>query len=158
MGSRDRRTLSPTKILAVASAGGHWIQLMRLQPIFIHYDCVFVSTRQDLQRDVSPRRFIQVPDMNRNDLLGLVPLVFRLARIVQEEKPSIVLTTGAAPGLLAVAFGRCVGATTIWIDSLANTERLSLSGRLAKRCSTHWLTQWSHLASSGGPKYLGRVF
>ena len=40
------------------------------------------------------------------------------------------------------------------MTNIANTERLSLSGRLARPVADAWLTQWAHLARPGGPDYI----
>jgi len=46
---------------------------------------------------------------------------------------------------------------TIWVDSIANADELSMSGQKAGGCADLWLTQWHHLAAEGGPSYLGSV-
>ena len=70
----------------------------------------------------------------------------------------MVVTTGAAPGLMALVMGKLLaGSRTVWIDSIANTRRLSLSGRLAWPVADAWLTQWEHLARPGGPEHWGAV-
>jgi UDP-N-acetylglucosamine:LPS N-acetylglucosamine transferase len=76
---------------------------------------------------------------------------------VARQRPDWVVTTGAAPGYFALVAGKLLGARTIWIDSVANVEELSLAGRKARRWATHWLTQWPQLASPSGPTYLGSV-
>ena len=72
-------------------------------------------------------------------------------------RPDAVITTGAAPGYFALRLGRLFGARTIWIDSMANAEELSLSGQKARRHADLWLTQWEHLAKPDGPQFLGSV-
>ena len=73
------------------------------------------------------------------------------------HRPDVVLSTGAAPGFFAILFGKLLGARTIWVDSIANAEQLSLSGKKAGRFADLWLTQWPHLAQPGGPLYKGSV-
>ncbi|MFQ5805354.1 MAG: hypothetical protein ACE5I3_02760 [Phycisphaerae bacterium] len=65
--------------------------------------------------------------------------------------------TGAAPGYVGLRLGKLLGAQTIWIDSIANVERLSLSGERIARHADLWLTRWPHLARSDRPSYLGGV-
>jgi hypothetical protein len=73
-------------------------------------------------------------------------------------RPHVVVTTGAAPGLVAIGVGKLFGAKTVWIDSLANSEVLSLSGRIAEKYADLWLTQWPHLDDSlPRLKYMGSV-
>jgi hypothetical protein len=42
--------------------------------------------------------------------------------------------------------GKMSGAKVVWIDSITNTERLSLSGRLVRPFADLLLTQWQELA------------
>jgi len=145
------------KILAVASSGGHWVQLLRLRPAFENERVTFVSTRPACQTQVQRHRFRLVHDANRWSKLGLVTLAVRVLWIVLRERPHVVLSTGAAPGYFALLFGKLLGARTIWIDSIANVEQLSLSGEQVGKFADLWLTQWPHLAREEGPHFVGAV-
>jgi UDP-N-acetylglucosamine:LPS N-acetylglucosamine transferase len=73
-------------------------------------------------------------------------------------RPHFVVSTGAAPGLAALQIGKLIGARTVWIDSLANSEELSLAGVMAKRFADLWLTQWPHLTTKYPQlRYFGAV-
>jgi UDP-N-acetylglucosamine:LPS N-acetylglucosamine transferase len=147
------------KVLAVSSGGGHWVQLNRLAPALAGHRTAVVTVdalyRSDLSIDAE--RFYVVNDATRWNKLKLVLLALRLLRIQLVWRPDVVLSTGAAPGYLALRFGKLFGARTIWIDSIANVERLSLSGQRVGRYADLWLTQWPHLAAEGGPDYAGSV-
>ncbi|WP_299235919.1 hypothetical protein [uncultured Halomonas sp.] len=80
----------------------------------------------------------------------------RAVRIVRRSQPDLVISTGAAPGLLVLFAGFLLGKKTLWVDSIANCRRLSLSGRAAKLFATRVLTQWPDLAT-GRVCYLGRL-
>lgn len=147
----------PKRILAVASAGGHWIQLLRLSPAFSDGDVTYVTTQRGRESDVGPARCFIVRDANRWDKIGLVRQLLGLAWVVLRVRPDVVVTTGAAPGYFAIRLGRLLGARTAWIDSIANAEELSLSGRMAGRYVDLWLTQWPELADDAGPHYEGAV-
>lgn len=150
-------TATRKKVLAVASGGGHWMQMLRLLPAFDNHEIVFVTVFESYRRQVPDQKFYVVPDANRWTKVGLLALAARVGRIVRRERPDVVVSTGAAPGYFAVLFGHFFGARTIWVDSMANVERLSLSGRLAGRHADLWLTQWPHLARSRGPHYAGAI-
>jgi UDP-N-acetylglucosamine:LPS N-acetylglucosamine transferase len=147
----------PKRILAVASGGGHWIQLLRLRPAFAGCDVTYVTTRASNQTDVPGERFRQIPDSNLSTKFKLLRTCVAMLWILVRERPDVVVTTGAAPGYFAVRFGRWFGARTAWIDSVANAEELSLAGRKAGSCVDLWLTQWAHLARNNGPRYYGSV-
>lgn len=156
-GQRARAGRAVRRVLAVASGGGHWVQLQRLRPALEHHDVAFVTTNRGYEREVAPSRLHVVNDASRTTKLGLVLLALRMAVILLRERPDVVISTGAAPGYFALRLGRLLGARTIWIDSIANVDEMSMAGRLARPYADLWLTQWPHLASPEGPQFAGAV-
>lgn len=144
-------------VLAIASGGGHWIQLHRLSEAFAGHRVVWVASDPSLEEDVPGHEFHTVQDASREEPLLVFKLLFQVARLVLRVRPDVVISTGAAPGMLGVLFGKLAGAQTIWVDSVANAEQLSLSGRLVRPFADLWMTQWEHLAGEGGPRYEGSV-
>jgi UDP-N-acetylglucosamine:LPS N-acetylglucosamine transferase len=145
------------KVLAVASSGGHWVQLRRVVPAFADSEVIYVTVVDSYRSQVPENKFYSVNDATRWNKLALVLLALRLLWIIFKEKPGVVISTGAAPGYFAILLGSTFGAKTIWIDSMANIEDLSLSGARVGRYADLWLTQWQHLAKSDGPHYAGGV-
>ena len=72
-------------------------------------------------------------------------------------KPQKIVSTGAAPGVFFVLLGKLFGASCLWVDSLANSERLSLSARIVRIFGVRVWTQWESLAKSTGAEYKGAV-
>ncbi|WP_018626107.1 hypothetical protein [Niabella aurantiaca] len=136
------------RILAVASAGGHWVQLLRLVPAFEGHTVSFLSTKENFEEMVAPHRFYFVRNATRWNKLGVLRTFFLVVGIVRKARPDVIVTTGAAPGLLAIIAGRLCGAQTLWIDSIANAECLSLSGKIASVFAHRALTQWRDLANT----------
>ena len=146
------------KLLAVSSGGGHWVELRRLGPAFDGLETVYVSTDPGPDPDLGPVRYHRVANVTRKNRWALFRVVWQIARIVRAERPDVVLTTGAAPGLVALALAKLTcGSRTVWIDSIAAAEKMSMSGRLARPVADAWLTQWPHLARPGGPEHWGAV-
>ena len=147
-----------TRILAVASGGGHWIQLLRLRRAFdgcdVHYATVDAADRA---AEVDPAPCHALPDANRDGKLAMLRLGLATVRLALRVRPDVIVTTGAAPGLLSLMAGKLVGARTLFIDSMANGDELSMSGRLAVGRADAVFTQWEHLARVDGPHYHGAV-
>lgn len=152
-----RVTRDGPRILAVSSGGGHWVQLLRLMPAFEDCDIAFVTVNKAYRAQMPEHRFYSVNDATRWNKLGLARVGMRLAWIILKEWPDVIVSTGAAPGFLAIRFGKLLGVRTIWLDSIANVERLSLSGEKVGKYADLWLTQWPHLASAEGPRFEGAV-
>lgn len=148
----------PPLILAVASGGGHFIQLLRLRPAFAGAKLHYVTTIRGYEGDVAPDRIHVVRDANRHDKLGLMVMSLQILWLVVRYRPAVIISTGAAPGYAAIRLGRLLGARTCWVDSIANAEEMSMSGRkLQGRCDM-WLTQWQHLSDPAvGPGWSGSV-
>lgn len=133
------------------------MQLLRLRPAFAGSRVTWVTVNRAYASDVAGQRFRTVSDATRWNRFGLLLLALRLAWIVLAERPHVVVSTGAAPGYFALRLGKLLGSRTIWVDSIANVERLSLSGQRVRPYADLWLTQWPHLAGPGGPSYAGAV-
>jgi UDP-N-acetylglucosamine:LPS N-acetylglucosamine transferase len=144
-----------TKILAIASAGGHLTQLMlALHKVEAGMDVTYVTTKTTFL--VEGRAALLIPDFSRENPWVAVKALLALTKILKEQKPQVAISSGAAPGLLALFVAHLNGVGTIWLDSCANYERLSLSGRIAIRFADLVLTQWAHLETNR-VKHLGTV-
>ncbi|MCC9166159.1 glycosyltransferase [Pontibacter harenae] len=135
------------KILAIASAGGHWIQLLRLKPAFKYHELIFVSTKGSFAETVEGHKFYHVPDANRKNKLDILRSAIKVTNLIRLIKPDVIITTGAAPGLMGLLAGKLLGTKTIWVDSIANVEELSMSGRIASKIADKVYTQWEHLSN-----------
>lgn len=144
------------RILAVASGGGHWVQLRRLRPAFAGHRVAYLTTEAGYRAEVAPARLHTVADGNRDNKVALLRSLLKVVWVLARERPDVVISTGAAPGYLAVRLGKLLGARTIWIDSIANVDELSLSGRMAAGKVDLCLTQWPHLAD-GDVRHQGAV-
>jgi Oligosaccharide biosynthesis protein Alg14 like len=146
------------KVLAVASGGGHWLEMCRLYPVFAGLDVAFVSVHPNYEAQVPGHRFYTIRDVSRLNRWGFPVLIGQILRILFVERPEVVLTTGSAPALFVLALAKLLlRARTMWIDSIANCETLSTSGKLARFVADVWLTQWPELRRNGGPSYWGAV-
>ena len=130
---------------------------MLLRPAFDAFIADYVTTNAELGIREGLTRTHILPDCNRHRPLQTLLSLGRAWRVIRAVKPDFVVTTGALPGLLCVVIGRLLGAKCIWIDSIANSERASMSGWCARWFCAMSLTQWQHLARPGGPRYEGAL-
>lgn len=145
------------RVLLAASHGGHWVQLRRIAVGLTDIEPEYLTTTSAIAAEVGDAPVWTVPDANLDRKFALLRLAWRVFWIVLRRRPEVVISTGAAPGFFAIAFGKLFGARTVWVDSLANAERLSVSGAKVRRFADLWLTQWPELERPDGPRYLGRV-
>lgn len=156
----------PPRIVAVASAGGHWVQLMRLRAAWAGCDVTYVTTDPGqaavlrklalLEGQPEPKLRVIV-EGNLWQKHRLVYMLFQMLVLMVWLRPSAIISTGAAPGYFALRIGKMLGARTVWIDSIANAGEMSRSGRKIEKYADLWLTQWPHLVGPNGPYFIGSV-
>lgn len=146
------------KILLVASAGGHLVQLYRLFPAYKDLEMRVITTKSLTNSDMFVDVDVSVvKDSNFDNKFALIITFFQVLTKYITFRPDVVLTTGAAPGLFAILIGRLFFKKVIWIDSIANGETMSFAGKIAKKVTVNCYSQWKNVAESEGVQYIGKV-
>lgn len=145
------------RLLAVASGGGHWVQLLRLRGAFRDFEPSYVSMFDNYAEAVPGSNFHTIPDASRFDKLSFLKVWAKAIWIMAKERPNAVVTTGSAPMLSFIILGRLIGARTLWVDSIANAERMSSSGRFARKIAHCTISQWPEVAEKEGVQYWGSI-
>jgi len=146
------------RVLMISSCGGHWIQMNRLVPAFAGESLYFASTEKTYSQFNPGFPFYYVPEASRtSSVFQLLLQALTVLYVLIKVRPHIIVTTGAAAGFFALFIGHKFGIKTIWVDSVANVDEVSLSGLRAAKYADLFITQWPHLAGENGPQYYGAV-
>jgi beta-1,4-N-acetylglucosaminyltransferase len=134
------------KVCLVASAGGHLNQLLQLAGSWKKYDTFYVVTSKLVKEKLQKLgRVYIVKECNRNNPLMLLKLLLYSFWIILRERPNVIISTGAAAGCIECFLGKIMGAKIIWIDSITNVEKLSLSGAMVRHIADLFFVQWPEL-------------
>lgn len=99
-----------------------------------------------------------VGECNRKHPLRAVRVLLRCIRIMSRERPQVIISTGAAPGCICCLLAKLLGTKVVWVDSITNVERISLSGRMVRPLADLFLVQWPELAEKyRGVEYVGAI-
>jgi UDP-N-acetylglucosamine:LPS N-acetylglucosamine transferase len=147
----------PKKVLFISSSGGHWKQMRRLEPAFSGFEKHYAATDPSYYQFVVDQPFYAVPDGSLWHKTRLIWQAVYVLGLLIYLRPQVVISTGASVGFFALFFAKKMHLKTIWVDSLANVEQMSLSGQKVKPYADLWLTQWEHLATADGPYFYGAV-
>ena len=55
------------KVMAVASGGGHWVELRRIMPAFAGTEVFYVSTETEADADLAPARYYAVTNVTAEE-------------------------------------------------------------------------------------------
>ena len=147
------------RICLAASSGGHLSQLLRVAPAWKGHDIFWVTTTEVVKEKLEKLgRVCVVGECNREHPLRVLCVLGRCLAILLRERPRAIVSTGAATGCLVCLVGKVLGCKVVWLDSITNVERPSLSGRLVRPFADLFLVQWPDLAEKyRGAEYVGAV-
>ena len=154
----------PFRLVAGASAGGHANELVRLldaaEGVWTVQPSAYVTTMAitaaGLARRGQPVHVIGESD--RKKPLQAVAVLYRACALAWRLRPDLVVTTGSMPLALFAIAAKVLGARIVWIDSVAQIDNLSLSGRVMRRVADLCLAQWPEVAAANpGVEYAGEL-
>ena len=149
-----------TKILAISSPGGHWIQLNKIcNQLEDQFDVVYATPGAQYKSSAKEggRKVYAITDASADSKLNLIPVTLQILSILIRERPNTIISTGAAPGVMAILLCKFLPIKTIWVDSIANVKVLSRSGKMVKNHANLVVTQWQDLSDDKNIFYRGSV-
>jgi len=153
------RKLDKLRICLAASAGGHTSQLLKLAESWKGYETFCVTTTGVVTEKLRKYgKVYAVGECNREHLLLVFLVLIRCINIILRERPDIVMSSGAAVGCIMCFLGKLLSAKIVWLDSITNVERISLSGRMVRHIADLFLVQWPELVEQySDVEYVGAV-
>jgi beta-1,4-N-acetylglucosaminyltransferase len=153
---------APVDVLLVCSAGGHLLQLWSLRGAWEGYERAWVVASHE-RSDASsilagePHTFCYSP--TTRSVRNLVRNALLAWRLIGRLRPKVVLTTGAGVAVPFLWAARLRNVRSVYVESLARSERPSLSCRLVRPAVDRLYVQWPELARNlRGARYAGTVF
>jgi UDP-N-acetylglucosamine:LPS N-acetylglucosamine transferase len=154
-------TTTARPLMIVCSSGGHLLQMQELRSAWSAFERIWVTfDRSDARSLLRDERVVHAfSPTNRNvpNLLRNLRLAWRLLR---DERPAAILTTGAGVAVPFAWVGRLLGIPTIYVESVTRIDGLSLSARLIAPVADRVYAQWPELAaaSRGRIDFEGNLF
>jgi len=145
------------RVVCACSTGGHFVEMQRMLSALEGHELIVMTSDSKDASSVPAGRHFAIREASRWSKSKGFSTFLQLMFLIPRLRADVVLSTGAAPGFLAVMMGRLTGSRVIWVDSLANVDRVSLGGRLARVFAHQFLVQWSDLADGRRTQYRGRV-
>jgi hypothetical protein len=150
------------RICVGASAGGHMNELLKLLEMsqsWPNHPSFYITTLDTLAGKLRQKGPVYIIDeCNRQHPVKALRVLMRSLKIMIKEHPDVVITTGSLPLAIVCLSAKLIGAKIIWIDSIANIECFSLSGRMIRPFVDLFLTQWPELARGHrSVEYVGAI-
>lgn len=147
----------PPKVALVSSVGGHLTELLALRAAYESLPHFYVfndATQFTPTEDVS---VYTVAHAERD--LRVLWNVLEFARIFARERPTVMLSTGAGPAIPAALVAKAMGIRVVYVETVAATDRPTLTGLLMQPFADALFVQWPKLLSKlQGSRYCGNLF
>jgi UDP-N-acetylglucosamine:LPS N-acetylglucosamine transferase len=129
--------------MLVSSSGGHLLQLFRLKPWWSRHRRTWVTFRGPDSESMLEGEDVawahhpttrNVPNLIRNLVLAWA--------LVRQQRPDVVVSSGAGVALPFFVLGRLYGARTVYVEVYDRIDLPTLTGRLCYPLSHLFLLQW----------------
>lgn len=121
-------------------------QLLKLSESWQEFEPFFITTTEVVRDTLQEEgKVYVVGESNHQQPLRVVRAFIKCVRVVLFEKPDVVISTGASVGCMVCVLSKMLGAKIIWVDSITNVEKISLSGRMVRYIADLFLVQWPKL-------------
>jgi beta-1,4-N-acetylglucosaminyltransferase len=158
----SREGTDSVEVLLVCTGGGHLLQLWSLRAAWPDLSRAWVVASHDgsdVESLLSGEHVHAAYAPASRSIRNLIRNLALAHRMLRRLRPKVIVSTGAAVAVPFVWMGRLRGIPVVWIETLARTERPSLSCRLAAPVADRVYVQWPELvAALPRARYAGTVF
>lgn len=151
------------KVIFVSSSGGHLAELMCLEKLFNEYEYLIVTEETKSTKNLKQKYNVEFLKYGSKYyffkyIFVVIINVIRCLKIIKKFKPDTVISTGAHTGGIMCYIAKMFGARIIYIESLAKSKALSVTGKNMYKIADLFYVQWEELQKKyPKSKYLGRL-
>ena len=131
------------KIALVGSSGGHLTHLLLLKPWWNQHDRFWVTfDKPDARSALADEQVYWCHHPTNRNLPNLLRNTALAWQILREERPDVIISTGAAVAVPFFALGRLHGALTVYVEVYDRIDSPTLTGRLVYPIAHRFVVQW----------------
>lgn len=140
------------KVMFISSMGGHLTELMQLKSIFKNYDYKIITEKHKSTLGLKARYKSKIDYLlagNKDHMLRylyVLPYNFIKSFIIfLKFKPDVIVTTGAHTCVAMCYIAKIFRKKVIYIESFANIETKTLTGKLIYPIADKFIVQWKSM-------------
>mgnify|MGYP001855082372 CR=1 FL=1 len=140
------------KVLFISSTGGHLNELLQLSPLFEKYDSYIITEKDKANENLKQtygERLYFLPYGTRAKLFTYIFkylfLCFKTLYLYAKIRPKVIVTTGTHTAGPICILGKIFGSKIVYIETFANTNRKTATGRLLYPVADLFIVQWEEM-------------
>ncbi len=140
------------KVLFISSTGGHFNELMQLKPMFEKYDYHIITEKDKTNKDLVQqyeKKIYFLPYGTRSKIFSYIIKYFYLCMktvfLYLKLRPKYIVTTGTHTAGPMCYLGKLFGSKIIYIETFANSNTKTVTGRLIYPIADLFIVQWKEM-------------
>jgi len=143
------------KLMLVCTSGGHFSTMKRLKSFWYQHERVWITDlKQDTEELKEKEQVYWLPYQGPRNLKNLAMNLPKMFKIIAQERPDLIISTGANIAVGFAWIAKLFGIRFIYIESISRSTDLSLSGKLIYPVCHEIYVQWPSLSQ----KYAKTLF
>ena len=140
------------KVLFISSTGGHLNELMQLSPLFEKYEYRIITEKHKANENLKEKykeKLYFLPYGTRAKLITYIFKYFYLCLktiyLYFKIRPKVIVTTGTHTAGPMCYLGKIFGTKIIYIETFANRNTKTATGRLIYPIADLFIVQWKEM-------------
>lgn len=131
------------RVLLVGSSGGHLAQLLALAPLWPKERRHWVTfDTADAVSQLVAESVTWAHHPTTRNARNLVRNAALARKVIDDERPDVIVSTGAAVAFPFFLLGRARGIPTVYVEVYDRIDSRTVTGRLCRPLSTLFCVQW----------------
>lgn len=139
-------------VLYISSTGGHLEELMQLKPLFKKYDYRIITEKDKANEKLKEEygeKLDFLPYGTRAKIFSYIFkylwLCIKTIYLYIKIRPKVIITTGTHTAGPMCYLGKIFGSKIIYIETFANTNKKTATGRLIYPIADLFIVQWEEM-------------
>ena len=140
------------KVLFISSTGGHLNELLQLKPLFNKYNYKIITEKDkstiDLKNEYKSNIYYLMYGTRSNILKYFFVFLFNCFKslfLYIKIRPKYIVSTGTHTAVPMCYIGKLFGSKIIFIETFANINTKTLSGKMIYPISNLFIVQWEEM-------------
>ncbi len=140
------------RVMFISSAGGHLSEMLQLNSLFDKYDYQIITEKtkstlylKDKYKNKVDYLFYGTKDHMLVYPFKLLANCFKSLYYYFKYMPKVIITTGAHTAGPMCCIGKIFGSKIIFIESFANIETKTITGKLIYKFADMFIVQWEEM-------------
>ena len=134
------------KICLVGSSGGHLTHLYMLKPFWKDKNRFWVTfDKEDARSLLKDEKVYPCYFPTNRNIKNLIRNTFLAIRVLKQEKPDLIISSGAAVAVPFFYLGKLFGTKTIYIEVFDRINKPTLTGKLVYPVTDCFIVQWEEM-------------